>query len=84
MVRVLILVALTLGFLSLSPLQAEEFAHYEFRKTWERTDLPVQLGQAARTWMRGPAPLIPRLWEKYSEAEGGARSVQYFDKTRME
>lgn len=33
MVRVLILVALTLSFLSLSPLQAEEFAHYEFRKT---------------------------------------------------
>jgi len=68
----------------LASLRADEFAHYEFRRTWERTDLPVQNGRAARTWMWGPGPMTPALWERYHEAEGGARSVQYFDKTRME
>ena len=61
-----------------------EFARYEFQRTWERTDLPVQLGRAARTWMWGPGPITPEVWERYAEAEGGARVVQYFDKTRME
>ncbi|MCS7051203.1 MAG: hypothetical protein NZL87_06280, partial [Thermomicrobium sp.] len=61
-----------------------EFARYEFRRTWERTDLPVQLGRAARTWMWGPEPITSEVWERYAEAEGGARAVQYFDKTRME
>lgn len=85
--RRLLAVLLSLALaLSLVPagLGAEAFAHYEFRRTWERTDLPVQIGRAARTWMWGPGPITGRIWERYAEAEGGARSVQYFDKTRME
>jgi hypothetical protein len=52
----------------LASLRADEFAHYEFRRTWERTDLPVQNGRAARTWMWGPGPMTPALWERYLEA----------------
>ncbi|MCS7256535.1 MAG: hypothetical protein NZ562_07930, partial [Thermomicrobium sp.] len=78
----LLLLLATIGTL---PVRAQgEFAHDEFRSTWERTDLPVQAGRAARTWMWGPGPFTPALWERYAEAEDGARSVQYFDKTRME
>ncbi len=84
--RLLLVMLLVVAVQGIVPVQAqqEEFGHYEFRKTWERTDLPVQAGRAARTWMWGPGPFTPALWERYVEAEGGARSVQYFDKTRME
>lgn len=78
-------IALLLGLIAPTmSLRAEDFAHYEFRRTWERTDLPVQNGRASRTWMWGPQPITPAIWERYQEAEDGARSVQYFDKTRME
>jgi len=82
-----VLTVLILLFALVAPVASvagAEFAHYEFRRTWERTDLPVQLGRAARTWMWGPEPITPAIWERYAEAEDGARSVQYFDKTRME
>lgn len=53
-------------------------------RTWQRTDLPVAFGAAARTWMWGPGPIAAALTETYLEAPGGARTVQYFDKARME
>ena len=55
-----------------------------FLATWERTDRPVLDGIAARTWMWGPEANQPIMTEAYTEAPGGQRQVQYFDKARME
>ena len=41
-------------------------------------------GAAARTWIWGPEPRTGALTEPYRDAPGGARLVQYFDKSRME
>ncbi len=61
-----------------------EFAHPAIEATWARTDKPVIDGDIARTWMWGPAPFSCALHEDYTEAPGGKRLVQYFDKSRME
>jgi competence ComEA-like helix-hairpin-helix protein len=39
---------------------------------------------ANRTWLWGPSGITGSMTEPYSEAPGGYREVQYFDKTRME
>src|SRR5690606_27703109 len=52
--------------------------------TWQRTDLPVVEGQATRTWMWGPEAFTNEMSEPYTESPGGQRTVQYFDKSRME
>ena len=53
-------------------------------RLWERQDLPVQRGGAARSWTWGPRPLGPELREPYAEGAGGTRLVRYYDKSRME
>jgi V8-like Glu-specific endopeptidase len=55
-----------------------------FARTWQRTDKPVADGQVSRTWMWGEQPLTSMLWEPYSDSPGTYRTVQYFDKSRME
>lgn len=55
-----------------------------FARTWERTDLPVEMSQVNRTWMWGPAAFTDGILENYAEGPGGKRLVQYFDKSRME
>lgn len=55
-----------------------------FDSTWERTDKPVADGQVTRTWMWGPRPFTPPVTEQYADSPGGNRTVQYFDKSRME
>ncbi len=59
-------------------------ANEHFQRTWDRTDRPVVEGQATRTWMWGPEAFTTQLSEVYDESPGGQRSVQYFDKARME
>lgn len=54
-----------------------------FGELWNRTDLPVQSGQTARSWMWGPRSYAVGS-EAYREAPGGRRVVQYWDKSRME
>jgi hypothetical protein len=61
-----------------------DFAHPAIEKTWARTDKPVLDGDISRTWMWGPAPFSCSMTEDYTEAPGGKRLVQYFDKSRME
>lgn len=51
---------------------------------WNRLDLPVRAGEVDRTWLWGPAPITEALEEPYVDAPGGVRTVQYFDKSRME
>src|SRR5688572_30647735 len=63
---------------------AEAPANEHFQRTWARTDLPVSVGDVARTWMWGPEGFTPAMSEPYAESPGGQRAVQYFDKSRME
>jgi len=55
-----------------------------FQRTWERTDKPVADGQANRTWMWGPEAFSQVREERYDESPNDKRTVQYFDKSRME
>ena len=83
--RIAALVAVLLiaaGFAGLAG--AEAPATGAFQRTWARTDQPVTSGTVSRTWMWGPQANTGLLQEAYAEAPGGTRSVQYFDKSRME
>ncbi len=64
--------------------RAEPPGNSDFERTWQRTDLPVAGGQATRTWMWGPEAFTGLLQEAYKESPVGLRTVQYFDKSRME
>lgn len=66
------------------PALAAPPANQHFQRTWARTDQPVQSGQVSRTWMWGPEGFTSAVQENYQEAPGGVRTVQYFDKSRME
>ncbi len=59
------------------------FVAPSFETLWRRTDRPVAQGTIARSWVWGPIP-GPARTEPYKEAPGGLRTVQYFDKARME
>ena len=59
-------------------------ANDPFQRTWQRTDQPVASDQVNRTWMWGPAAFTDELIEPYAESPGGERTVQYYDKSRME
>ncbi|MEI7772055.1 MAG: hypothetical protein WCI67_18825 [Chloroflexales bacterium] len=82
------LVALVL--LTLLPLAAmaqpappDGFADPAFRQIWSVADAPVAAGSAGRSWTWGELP-GERRYERYDQAPGAARLVQYFDKARME
>lgn len=59
------------------------FADSAFQQVWERTDAPVMLGEARRSWYWGPQP-GKTINEPYAQGRSGQRLVQYFDKARME
>jgi hypothetical protein len=84
----LVLVVLMLGWLLPSqpaqPARAAPFATDPFQRTWQRTDQPVADGTTSRTWLWGPEQFTYAKTEIYTESLGGARTVQYFDKSRME
>ncbi len=63
---------------------AAEPGNQYFQRTWQRTDLPVADLLVSRTWMWGPEAATDLMVESYDEAPGAERSVQYFDKSRME
>ncbi len=56
----------------------------DFTRTWERPDRPVASGQVNRTWLWGPSAFTTTLSETYQDAPNSSRTVQYFDKSRME
>jgi hypothetical protein len=81
----LILLASVIGaFTATYRTSAQAFADPAFARTWVRTDGPVIGGAVARTWVWGPEPRTGAITEPYRDAPGGARLVQYFDKSRME
>jgi uncharacterized membrane protein (UPF0127 family) len=63
---------------------SEAPANDPFHRTWQRADQPVASGQVNRTWMWGPEGFTGELAEPYGDSPGGERTVQYFDKSRME
>jgi hypothetical protein len=66
------------------PASAEAPANAPFAATWSRTDDPVADGIVSRTWMWGPEAFSGLIDEPYADSPGGRRTVQYFDKSRME
>jgi hypothetical protein len=52
-----------------------------FHQRWERYDRPVAEQISGRSWTWGPGPNTDPLQEPFA---GGTRTVQYFDKGRME
>ncbi|MBA3944128.1 MAG: family 10 glycosylhydrolase [Herpetosiphonaceae bacterium] len=54
-----------------------------FGALWSRTDRPVAQGDTKRSWLWGPQAYATGS-EAYAEAPGGQRTVQYWDKSRME
>jgi len=59
-----------------------------FKDKWSRADKPVNDGTAnpARSWLWGPEGFNPptTTTEPYGDSPGGVRTVEYFDKARME
>ncbi len=79
-------VMLALGMLGLGIVNvlAVAPATPEFDRTWARTDKPVADGNVDRTWMWGPEANTGAIEESYDESPEGVRTVQYYDKSRME
>lgn len=61
--------------------QRGAFADSEFRSVWTRTDAESVRG--GRSWYWGPSPWFDYA-EFYRQSPNGLRTVQYFDKARME
>src|SRR6476659_3146373 len=55
-----------------------------FQRVWNRQDLPIALHLTGRSWTWGPEPISDVLREQFAEGIEGKRTVQYFDKSRME
>ncbi len=84
-----ILAAVGTLILTLAPLfagtaSAAAPGNQHFTRTWQRTDDPVAELLVSRTWMWGPEGRTGLMTEEYLEAPDGERTVQYFDKSRME
>ncbi len=80
----LCLLLLSTSLIVVSPVGAAPIGNDAFQRTWDRTDKPVAGFQVSRTWMWGPEANTGVMNEPYVDAAGGQRSVQYFDKSRME
>ncbi|HEX2915570.1 MAG TPA: Gmad2 immunoglobulin-like domain-containing protein [Chloroflexia bacterium] len=63
---------------------AADFASTSFKNLWQYTDYAVQKGVADYSWIWGPNAFTPGLGEWYVDSPGQHRTVQYFDKARME
>src|SRR3982751_3214088 len=61
--------------------QRNQFSDDGFRSVWTRTD--AQSVRGGRTWYWGPQPWFDYA-EFYRQGVNGLRTVQYFDKARME
>ena len=55
-----------------------------FQRVWDRQDRGVAEHITDRSWTWGPGPISEALREQLIEGVEGKRTVQYFDKSRME
>jgi len=77
--------AVTAAFLAVQPiLAAPAIGNIPFQRVWTRQDWPVSQRLTDRSWTWGPAPISDAVRETYVEGVEGRRTVQYFDKSRME
>lgn len=85
-----IIAAIMLGAIALTTLPVgaapfdgtrSQFADARFTSVWTRTD--SQNVRGGRSWYWGPGPWFDYA-EFYRQGENGLRTVQYFDKARME
>lgn len=81
---VLVMVLVTLSVPVAHAQDSVEPAREEFQLVWDRTEAPVDNGDAERSWLWGPEPRTPGVSERYLDSPGEERTVQYFDKGRME
>lgn len=80
-----LLATATAAFLAVQPiLAAPAIGNSSFNRVWTRQDWPVSQKLTDRSWTWGPAPISEALRETYVEGVDGRRTVQYFDKSRME
>lgn len=61
---------------------AQDVVVQNFTNVWARTDGPQVRGDRSFIW--GPAPVVPVVEEPLAGAPGGKRAVLYWDKSRME
>jgi uncharacterized protein YkwD len=78
----MLLVSLFLG--SVLAQTVPTFADSAMQRVWEASDKPVADGTVRRSWLWGPAVADSVKVEVYKEAPASQRTVQYFDKSRME
>ncbi len=83
-IRLAIVFLILSGFVAIPSVLAAPPANRHFQNTWQYTDRPVAEQQVSRTWMWGPGAITGQLNEPYADAPGLFRTVQYYDKTRME
>lgn len=79
-----VLLTVVVSLLTILPAMAVPAGNDAFQRTWNRTDQPVASLQVSRTWMWGPEANTGLLTEPFAQAPNGQRTVQYFDKSRME
>lgn len=79
-------IALIMGQPSGAALATEAFLieRPEFQQVWDRTEAPIAGGDTQRSWLWGPEPRTGKVSERYLESPDQERTVQYFDKGRME
>ena len=65
-------------------LAAPTIGNPAFQRVWDRQDRAVAEHVSDRSWTWGPAPISDPLREQLVEGVEGKRTVQYFDKSRME
>jgi beta-lactamase superfamily II metal-dependent hydrolase len=80
---ILVLSAILSVFATAPAVAAPQLTDPAMQSVWQRTDQPVEQLKATRTWIWGPAGFDSRQ-EAYAESPGGQRTVEYFDKSRME
>ncbi len=84
-IRGTILAMVVLIGLTITPvLAAPVIGNAAFQRVWERQDRAVTEHISDRSWTWGPAPISEALREQLVEGVDGKRTVQYFDKSRME
>jgi len=85
----MIVVLVVMSLLPLGTALADpSFVQDGFKTKWSRADKPVNDGNSnpARSWLWGPEGFNPAsgTTEPYGDSPGGVRTVEYFDKARME
>lgn len=63
---------------------APSIGNPSFQRVWNYQDLPVSQQVSGRSWTWGPQPNTELLRETFVDGPEGKRTVQYFDKSRME